>query len=82
MLAQTNYQTIADGDWSNPVWWFPSVPSSPLPATDSIIIRHQINYKISQDILGTMIITPGSAAVSTGGKHNLRIGKGGIEEGL
>ena len=82
MLAQTNYQTIADGDWSNPVCWYPNVPPSPLPATDSIIIRHQINYNISQDILGTMIITAGSAAVSIGGKHNLRIGRGGIEEGL
>ena len=80
VFCQITYTTIADGNWNDAPTWIPSVPPLTLPAADSIIITHQINYNVNQIILGVMIIRPGSSVI-TAGNSNMKVGKGEVDKG-
>ncbi|MBP6455557.1 MAG: T9SS type A sorting domain-containing protein [Chitinophagaceae bacterium] len=53
--SQTAKITIANGNWSDPNIWSPiGVPSAFIP-TDSVIIKHTINYGANLDARGTAV---------------------------
>ena len=77
-IGQTTYKTIADGVWlSESSWDASGIPPSPLLASDSIIIRHDLT-DADQSIRGVLVIESGASFVST---SDLEVGENGINLG-
>lgn len=80
-FSQTNYTTANNGTWNVAGTWDANgVPPNPLPNGDSIIIKHIINYNVSMEVLGVMLVQSGATIIGDGGS-DLDIGKGGIAIG-
>lgn len=76
IYAQTNYTTIAAGNWSNASSWdINGVPPSPLPIGDSIFVIHAIDLDQDQPVLGVMTVE--SMGSLSSANKSLKIGKGG-----
>jgi Secretion system C-terminal sorting domain len=78
-MAQTNYTTSADGNWSDVgTWDVNGVPLDPLPFGDTIFVNHALNYNFNQRILGVMIVAVNASVI---GANDMDVGKGGVDQG-
>ena len=81
LFSQTTYTSIMEGDWNTASTWdVNGIPPSPLPSTDSVIIKHDVTLVADQDILGVMFIEA-TGAITESGNEKLNIGKGSVDQG-
>lgn len=80
VVGQTTYTTISDGAWNALIRWDANgKPPNPISSGDSIIIKNNMLYDVSQVVQGVMFIESGASII--GAAKDLNIGGGAIDQG-
>ncbi|MEM7036990.1 MAG: T9SS type A sorting domain-containing protein [Bacteroidota bacterium] len=69
----TTYHTVAAGGWSSSSHWTPTLPPNPLPAGDTIVVRHDMIFSNHLVINGHLEVEAGFGNLMTSNLHELEI---------
>ena len=73
--AQTNYYTIANGDYDDCLIWNPTCPGNPIDPGDSVFIDHKVTILGNLNIEGVLTIAPTGQVI---GDKEIQIKTGGF----